>query len=797
MLTPMRYTISCCLLAACLPLTAQTAADELLRYDRPARYFEESLVLGNGRLGASVFGGTGTDTIYLNDLTLWSGEPVDSSHFPDVAGNLPAIRAALAAEDYRAADSLNKVLQGPFSDSYAPLGTLLLDFDTPTGTTDYRRELDLRTATARAQYRTGGTTLRREYFVSHPDRVIAIRLTADRPGAVNATLRFSSLLRYATEVRDGDLHVNGYAPYHAEPSYRGRMPDAVRFDPERGTRFTSLFRVKHEGGRVTTTDTTLQLAGVNEAVILVAIATSFNGFDKNPATEGLDNRALAAEALAAASQREYAALHDAHVADYRNFYDRLQLDLGPTDAPDLSTDARLRRYAEGEEDRALEELYFNFGRYLLISSSRTPGVPANLQGLWNPHLRPPWSSNYTININAQENYWLAGPGNLSDLHTPLLDLIGNIAKTGARTARAYYGTDGWVAAHNSDIWALSNPVGDYGQGDPNWANWNFGGVWLATHLWEHYLYTRDTTFLRERALPLLEGAVRFGLDWVVRDTAGHYITSPSTSPEAKFITPDGYVGSTLYGATADLAMLRELFANYLAGAETLQLRNDFTSRAREVHDNLHPYRIGSEGQLQEWFHDWQDQDPQHRHQTHLFGLHPGHHLSPRLTPDLAAAARRTLEIKGDETTGWSKGWRINLWARLGDGDRAYRMYRTLLRYVPPVGARHGGTYPNLLDAHPPFQIDGNFGGAAAVIELLMQSSADTITLLPALPEAWPSGSVTGMGARGGFVVDLEWADAKPVRATLTARADAQTTVIYGSTQRPVSLKRGERITLDF
>ncbi|MBB4079675.1 alpha-L-fucosidase 2 [Lewinella aquimaris] len=793
----MHYIALFFLLALSPLLTAQSAPDHLLRYDQPARYFEESLVLGNGRLGASVFGGTGTDTIYLNDLTLWSGEPVDSSYFPDVAGNLPAIRAALAREDYRAADSLNRILQGPFSASYAPLGTLMLDFDTPNDITDYRRELDLSNATARVSYQSGGTELTREYFVSHPDKVIAIRLSSDRPGTINTTLRFGSLLRYQTEVSDGDLHVNGYAPYHAEPSYRGDLPDAVRFDPERGTRFTSLFRVKHTDGQVTATDTTLELSGVSEAVILVSIATSFSGFDKDPAREGLDNRALAAAALDAASKKDYAALREAHVIDYRSFYDRLHLDLGATSAPDLPTDARLQRYATGEEDKALEELYFNFGRYLLISSSRTPGVPANLQGLWNPHLRPPWSSNYTININAEENYWLIGPGNLSDLHTPLLEFIGNVAQTGARTARNYYGTGGWAAAHNSDIWALSNPVGDFGTGDPNWANWNFGGVWLATHLWEQYLYMQDADYLRDEAYPLLKGAVQFGLDWVVQDTAGHWITSPSTSPEAKYITPDGYVGSTLYGATADLAMLRELFANFLAASGALNIADPFTTRVRETHDNLHPYRVGRQGNLQEWYYDWEDQDPQHRHQTHLFGLHPGHHISPQLTPELANAARTTLDIKGDETTGWSKGWRINLWARLRDGDRAYRMYRTLLRYVPPVGARHGGTYPNLLDAHPPFQIDGNFGGAAAVIELLMQSSADTIHLLPALPAAWPSGSVTGMGARGGFVVDLEWENSRPARATITARANGSTTVIFGDDQRPVTLKAGEQTVLEF
>ncbi|WP_116126800.1 glycosyl hydrolase family 95 catalytic domain-containing protein [Lewinella sp. IMCC34183] len=790
--------VFCLLPVGCLLAQEATAPDHLLRYNAPARYFEESLVLGNGRMGASVFGGTGTDTLYLNELTLWSGEPVDRHANPDAHTYLPAVRAALAREDYRAADSLNRKLQGDYSQSYAPLGTLLLTFgDGADAVTDYRRTLDLDGAAAAVTYSSGGAALSRDYFVSYPDSVLVVRLRSDRPGGVTATVGFTSLLRHTVTTAGNRLSAHGYAPYNAEPNYRGERDDAIQYAADRGTRFTGLIDVRQRGGEVSRTDSTLTISGADEAILLVALATSFNGFDRDPATDGRDDRAAAAAILRAAGERSYGELYARHVADYRSFYDRLELDLGPSTAPDLTTDERLQRYATGAADPALEELYFNFGRYLLISSSRTPGVPANLQGLWNHLMRPPWSSNYTLNINAEENYWLAGPGNLSDLHQPLLEYIGNVAETGRVTARDYYGTRGWVAAHNSDIWAMSNPVGAYGEGDPNWANWNFGGVWLATHLWEHYLFTQDTAYLRQYAYPLLRGAVEFGVDWVVRDTAGHWITSPSTSPEAKYVTPDGYEGSTLYGATADLAMLRELFGDFLAASATLGVRDTFTDRVATVNGDLHPYRVGAAGNLQEWYYDWEDQDPQHRHQTHLFGLHPGHHITPGGTPALAAAARQSLEIKGDETTGWSKGWRINLWARLRDGDRAYRMYRTLLRYVPPVGAGHGGTYPNLLDAHPPFQIDGNFGGAAAVLELLVQSTPDTITLLPALPAAWRSGSVSGLGARGGFEVALEWQDGRAVRATLTARRGGETTVVYDGAAQVVRLGPGERQTLEF
>ncbi len=781
-------------------VAAQAQSAERLWYQQPATYFEETLVLGNGKMGASVFGSVQTDQIYLNDATLWSGEPVNAANNPDAHQHLESVRAALKAENYRLADSLNHKLQGAFSQSYMPLGTLSLDMQHGNAPfTNYYRQLDLSRATATVQYTCQGTQFQREYFVSQPDQVMVIRLSANQKNAINCTLRFDSQMKFTTQTdAQKNLEIGGYAPYHVEPSYRGDMPNAIRFDANRGTRFTSLFKVVHRDGRQTTTDSTIVLSGCTEAVIYVSIATSFNGFDKNPATEGAPHRDIAQKNLKTAAQKGYLAVKKAHVADYQRLFNRVSLQLGATTAPDLATDQRLLRYAEGQEDKNLEILYFQFGRYLLISSSRTDAAPANLQGIWNPYIRPPWSSNYTININAEENYWLAEIGNLSELHRPLLSLIKNIATTGAITAKTYYGAGGWAACHNSDIWAMSNPVGDFGKGDPNWANWNMGGVWLATHLWEHYTFTQNQQYLRKEAYPLMQGAVQFCLDWMVLDKNGRWITSPCTSPENLYITPTGYQGATLYGGTADLAMIRELLEQFINASKVLNINDEMVRRAAEVHQNLHPYSVGKKGNLQEWYFDWEDQDPRHRHQSHLFGLYPGSHITPAATPELAQACRNTLDTKGDETTGWSKGWRINLWARLRDGNRAYKMLRELLKYVDPDASNgphkgHGGTYPNLFDAHPPFQIDGNFGGAAAVVEMLLQSDGQKTHLLPALPDAWDSGNVKGICARGGFELALEWRDKKLVKCTVTARVNGSTTLVYGQQEKVIQLKKGQRL----
>lgn len=771
-----------------------------LHYERPAEYFEEALVIGNGTMGATLYGGVKKDKISFNDITLWTGEPESENSSPDAFNAIPEIRALLDNEDYQGADKAQYKVQGHYSENYQPLGTLTIEYlDDTVGISDYHRWLDIGNATARTQYLKGGKLFTSDYFASAPDSVIVIRLKSENKEGIHALLSFDSPLPHSSQVADNEISVEGYAAYHSFPVYY-KAEDKHRYDPERGIHFKTLVRVLSVDGRVKNrySDSRIEIDGSTEVLIWVANVTSFNGFDKDPVKEGRNYRSHVEKRMKCAIGKTYDALREAHIRDYKYYFDRVKLDLGDTDddIAALPTDKQLLFYTDCKQRNPdLEELYFQFGRYLLISSSRTPGVPANLQGLWNESVLPPWSSNYTVNINLEENYWASGTANLIEMQYPLIEFIANLSKTGRKTAKDYYGVErGWCLGHNSDIWAMTCPVG-LNEGDPSWACWTMGGTWLSTHIWEHYLFTLDKEFLCE-FYPVLKGAAEFCMDWLV-EKDGKLVTSPGTSPENKYITPDGYVGATSYGNTSDLAMICECLIDAAEASKVLGVDKSFRKRIKKTLSRLYPYQIGKDGNLQEWYYDWQDQDPYHRHQSHLFGLYPGHHLSVEETPELAAACARTLQIKGDETTGWSTGWRVNLLARLRDGEKAYHMYRRLLRYVSPDNykgedaRRGGGTYPNLLDAHSPFQIDGNFGGCSGVIEMLMQSSTNKIVLLPALPESWADGKVQGICARGGFVVDMEWKNREVASLIVSSLKGGQTEICFNGVSKKVVFKAGE------
>ncbi|MBE6271573.1 MAG: glycoside hydrolase family 95 protein [Prevotella ruminicola] len=772
----------------CLTTLAQQQAPMVLKYNKPATYFEESLPIGNGKMGALIYGGSDDNVIYLNDITLWTGKPVDRNLDADAHKWIPEIRKALFNEDYKLADSLQLHVQGPNSQYYQPLGTLHIK-DLGLGEIkDYQRTLNIDSAIVRDSYKRDGRLVSREYFASNPDKLIAIRLRGD----INCQIALTAQVPHHVKSTLGQLTMTGHATG----------------DPQESTHFCTMLSVKTDG-EMAASDSSFTITKAKEAIIYIVNETSFNGFDKHPVRQGANYLEMAANDLWHTQNMTYDEFYARHLADYQAIYDRVKLRLsGPANissGSSLTTDQLLLDYTNGGNHSSyLEELYFQFGRYLLISCSRTKNVPANLQGLWAPQLWSPWRGNYTVNINLEENYWPAFVANMAEMAEPLDGFIAGLAANGKFTAKNYYNIqEGWCSSHNSDIWAMTNPVGEKNE-SPEWSNWNLGGAWLVNTLWERYQFTQDKAYLKNIAYPLMKGAAQFCLRWLIENPKqpGELITAPSTSPENEYKTDKGYHGTTCYGGTADLAIIRELFTNTIAAGKVLGLRNKEMEQALA---KLHPYTIGHMGDLNEWYYDWDDWDFQHRHQSHLIGLYPGNHIaSGQFTVELLKACERSLEIKGDKTTGWSTGWRINLWARLHNAKQAYHIYQKLLTPIAPRGSKSadwqgwhkgGGTYPNLFDAHPPFQIDGNFGGTAGVCEMLMQSSIVdgqcTIELLPACPEQWQEGAISGLCARGGYEVSFEWKKGTVRNCRIKAKKAGMLTLLYNGQQKKVKLKAGE------